>query len=340
MTLGTFTPRARVAGDKIDLRDSRFYGRPYLIQAVDYSDSYSSKMNEGGGTKLIEAVWADVLDVMTGTPLIHVRFTNGNIVDNLKEKIGTGVVLPVKIVKQQGGNFGGYAVLAELDPNEMAAAQNAYNNWGIVAQERARREQAAQAAAANTAPQQASPFGGQQQTPAFQNQPPAQGQGFGQPQFQQQAPAQGGAFGGQPPMQGNGFNQAPQGQPFQGAQSAGAFQAQGMDPAQAQQAVSAQYQQAPAQGQFQQQGAAFGQPMQDPNAGQFQQQAPSQGFGQPNQGFGQPNQGQFQQQAPAQGQPAFGQAPQGAFGQPPVQGQAPDAAAQQALNQLNSGNFS
>lgn len=345
MTLGTFTPKTRVAGDKIDLRNSANYNVPYLMQAVDYSDSFFSKMANNGAGANIEAVWADVLDCRTGRVYVNALFTAGNIVDNLKATVGSGTVLPVKIVRQTGGKFGGYAVLAELDPSEMAAANNAYQHWGMVAQERARREAAAQAAGAN----QPNQGFGQQQAPQFQGQQPVQAGGFGAPQqnqFQQQAPAQG--FG--QPAQGQGFapagtvnNQftdpnamqyqqqaAPQGQAFgqpaQGAQSAAAFQGQGMNPAQAQQAVAGQYQQqAPAQG-FSpaEAGSQFGAPAQ-----QFQGQPAQQGsqFGVPAQ---QP-----------QGQPAFGAPQQGGFGAPQVpQGQAPDAAAQNALAQLNGGQFS
>jgi hypothetical protein len=341
MTLGSFVPRSRVAGDKIDLRNQQFYNRPYLISAVDYNPTFHSKMKNEN----VEAVWADVLDLQTGSVLINVLFTNGAIVDNLKENVGTGVILPVKIEKQAGGNYGGYAVLAALTDQEAALANQVYNNggWNNVTQERARREAAAR------------PMGNVQQ-----NQP--QGSPFGgQPQDQQGAPF-GQAPQGQPfqqnqaPVAQQPFGQ-PQGQPFQGAQSTGAFQAQGTDPNQAQAAVAQQYQQP--------QGQPFGQPVQTAPAQQFQgqpqqNQAPAQGFGQPAQGFGQPAQGfgqpvqgdpnaQFPNaavpgQAPAWGQvpgydqmqAAQGQAPQG-FGQ--AQPPANDPAAQAALAALNSGQF-
>lgn len=310
MTLGSFVPRSRVAGDKIDLRNSAFYNRPYLISAVDYNPSFHSKMKNEN----VEAVWADVLDLQTGSVLINVLFTNGAIVDNLKENVGTGVILPVKIEKQAGGNYGGYAVLAALSDQEAAMANQVYNSggWNNVTQERARREAAARPMGNVQQNQpQGSPFGGQQDT-GFAQAPVAQqpfggqapqGQPF-QPFQQNQAPVAQQPFGGQAPQQGAPFsqpNQAPQGQPT------GAFQAQPFgQPTQAQQFQGATG------------SAEYGAPPQ-------QNQAPAQGFGQPVQGFqGQPD---------ASGQ--FG-APQG-FGQ--AQPPANDAAAQQALAQLNSGQF-
>lgn len=320
MTLGTFTPRSRVAGDKLDLRQQWVYGRPYLVQPVEYSDSFNSKMANNGQGAVIEAVWFDLLDVQTGQVLINVLTTSGALVDNFKSAVGSGTVLPLKLIRQTGGKFGGYAAPVELDPAEMAAASQAYNSWPMVAQERARREAAAQAAAGNN-PQGG--FGGQ--PPGFGGQAPQQG-------FQQQAPQGGGMFGGQAPQQGgfgapaSGFEQ-PQGQPQWGNQQ----------PNQApQQGGQTQFgNQAPAQGGapggFGGQAPQGGQFGGAPAQGQFQQQAPqNQGqFGGPVQGFqgqqgGQfgapqqdPNQGQFQQPAPGQNNPA----------------------AQAALNQLNSGQF-
>jgi hypothetical protein len=194
MTLGQFVPKTRVAGDKIDLRNAGFYNRPYLIQAQDYTDSFHSKMSNGGQGATVEAVWADVMDVQTGTILINVLFTNGAIVDNLKEQVGTGVVLPVKIVKRTGGKFGGYAALDALDGAELAQATAAYQNWGQVTAERARREAAAQ------------PQGVQGQQNPFQP-----GGSLNGVNVQQggQAPAPGGMFG----------TPAPQADPFQGQQA-------------------------------------------------------------------------------------------------------------------------
>ncbi|HEX2642616.1 MAG TPA: hypothetical protein VHU81_06470 [Thermoanaerobaculia bacterium] len=191
MTLGQFVPKTRVAGDKIDLRNAGFYNRPYLIQAQDYTDSFHSKMSNNGQGATLEAVWADVMDVQTGTILINVLFTNGAIVDNLKEQVGTGVVLPVKIVKRTGGKFGGYAALAALDGAELAQATAAYQNWGQVTAERARREAAAQPQGVQ------GPF-----------QPGGSLNGVNVQQGGQ-APAPGGMFG----------TPAPQADPFQGQQA-------------------------------------------------------------------------------------------------------------------------
>jgi hypothetical protein len=320
MTLGTFTPRSRVAGDKLDLRQQWVYNRPYLVQPVEYSDSFQSKMANNGQGATIEAVWFDLMDVQTGQVLINVLTTSGALVDNFKSAVGSGTVLPLKLTRVAGGKFGGYAAPVELEPAEMAAANQAYNNWGMVAQERARREQAAVAAAGNTG------FGGQ----------PQQG-------FQQQAPQnQGGMFGGQAPQQNQGGFGAP----------ASRFEQPGGQP----QWGNQQPNQAPAQGggfggQVPQQGFQQQAPAQQ---GQFGGQVPAQGFGNPGPA-NDPSQGQFGQQAPQGGQ--FGGAPaqqgfqqnQGQFGQPtqdPNQGQfqqpAPgqnNPAAQAALNQLNSGQF-
>lgn len=342
MTLGTFVARNRVAGDRMDLRNSAFYNRPYLISAVDFNPAFHSKMKGEN----VEAVWADILDLQTGSVLVNVLFTNGPIVDNLKENVGTGVILPVKIEKQAGGNYGGYAVLAALTDQEAALANQVYNNggWNNVTQERARREAAARPMGNVQQNQpQGSPFGGQQDTgfaqapvgqqgspfgqapqgqPFQQNQAPVAQQPFGQPN---QAPQQGAPFGGQPQGQ-------PFGNPVQDQQVAQYGAAQNPAP---QQGFG------PAQGQF---GTAMHQDMEQFNQAQapqgqpFQQnQAPAQGFGQPVQGFqGQPDaSGQFGQ--PQQAFQPQGQAPQQGFGQ--AQPPANDAAAQQALAQLNSGQF-
>lgn len=208
MTLGTFTPRTRVTGDKIDLRQSQWYGRPMLMRCNEYTDSFHSKMKNA----TVEAVWADVVDLASGTILINVLFTNGAIVDNLKEHAGTEVTLPVKISKQAGGQYGGYAVLEALTEPEQAQAGQWYQQyWGMVDQERAKREAAARPLQ-NAAPQQGAQFGAPAQgqfAPAQQGQ--VQYGNPGQPtQFGGQV-AQGGAPGGFPPAQQG--QPAPQGPP-------------------------------------------------------------------------------------------------------------------------------
>lgn len=330
MTLGTFTPRTRVAGDKIDLRNQQFYNRPFLVTAVEYNDAFHSKFANNGAGAPVEAVWVDVLDVLTGSVLINVLFTNGAIVDNLKENVSTGVILPVKISKRTGGQFGGYAALDPLTDAEAAQAQQAYQSgaWQRVAEERARREAAAKPM--GNLQQEQSPFGNQGQQAA-----PQQGGMFGQ---QNQAPA----FGN------------PQQNAFQGQAPASSFEQPGGQPQWNQQQAPAQNQGqfgGPVQG-FQGQPNQQGQfgapqqamPVQDPNpmAQQYPQAAPQQGF----QGQA-PQQNQFQQAAPQQDPNQFaGQAPQqNAFqGQAPAQqpmaGPQQDAAAQQALANLNSGQFS
>lgn len=329
MTLGTFTPRTRITGDKIDLRQTQWYDRPMLMRCNEYSDQFTSKMKQNAK---VEAVWADVVDLASGTILINVLFTNGAIVDNLKEYAGTETTLPVKIVKQAGGQYGGYAVLEALTEQEQAAAGQWYQQyWGLVDQERAKRE-AASRPLQNQGPGGFNPAQGQQGfAPANVNtgpsafQPnqqaaPQQGQ-FGQPTQGFGQVAQGGAPGGyNPPAQGQA--PTPQGPP------------PGQSPAQQLPHDQGQFaQQLPHdQGQFQQAGAP-GQYV-DPNAGQQ--------FQQPNQGqapaFGQPAQ-QSNFGAPGAGAPNPGQAP-GMFtdAPPPAdpnQGfQAPNA--QNMLAQLNN----
>lgn len=284
MTLGTFTPRTRITGDKIDLRQSQWYGRPMLMRCNEYSDSFSSKMQDG---KMVEAIWVDVVDLASGSILINCLFTSGVIVDNLKEHAGTEVTLPVKISKQAGGKFGGYAILEALTEQEQAAAGAWYQQyWGLVDQERAKREAAARPLQ-NQAPGGFNPaqgFAPANQAPAQQAAPPQQ--------FQQPAP-QGlphdqGQYGNQP----GAWAPNPQNDPNAGQQFA-----------QPQQAPAQQFQQADAPGQYV-----------DPNQGQ----APAQQFAQPGQApaFGQP--------APQQGQPSqgFGQAAQGGA---PGQGMFTDA---------------
>lgn len=325
MTLGTFTPRTRITGDKIDLRQQQWYNRPMLMRCNEYSDQFTSKMKQNAK---VEAVWADVVDLASGTILINVLFTNGAIVDNLKEYAGTETTLPVKIVKQAGGQYGGYAVLEALTEQEQAAAGQWYQQyWGLVDQERAKRE-AASRPLQNVAPGGFNPAQGQQGfAPAAQTAPPQQFQQpapqqgqFGQPTQGFGQVAQGGAPGGyNPPAQGQA--PAPQGPPpgqfpaqqlphdqGQFAQQPYGMGAKGYDPvgdaaqgngslaAQAQQAYQmaqgapqAQFQQAGAPGQYvdpnQGQAPAFGQ-AQGQAPGMFTDAPPP---ADPNQGFAAPN---------------------------------------------------
>lgn len=276
MTLGTFTPRTRITGDKIDLRQSQWYGRPMLMRCNEYSDSFVSKMKQNA---VVEAVWVDVVDLASGTILINCLFTSGAIVDNLKEHAGTEVTLPVKISKQAGGQYGGYAVLEALNESEQAAAGQWYQQyWGLVDQERAKREAAAR---------------------PLQNQAPG---GFNPAQSQQ---------GFNPVQSQQGFNPAQQATPPQQfapaaqnqAPAFGAPQGQQLPHDQGQFAQPAQQYADPNAGQFQQaapQGQGFGQPTQF--AGQVAQGgAPGQAPGgqgmftdapppvDPNQGFAAPN---------------------------------------------------
>lgn len=299
MTLGTFTPRTRITGDKIDLRQQQWYNRPMLMRCNEYSDQFTSKMK---GNAKVEAVWADVVDLASGTILINVLFTNGAIVDNLKEYAGTETTLPVKIVKQAGGQFGGYAVLEALTEQEQAAAGQWYQQyWGLVDQERAKRE-AASRPLQNQAPGGFNPAQGQQGfAPAAQTAPPQQFQQpapqqsqFGQPtQFGGQV-AQGGAPGGyNPPAQGQA--PAPQGPPpgQYPAQQLPHDQGQfGQQQVAAGMGGSAEYG-APPQGQSaftqlaQQPGSGFGAPVEQPYGGVMQGTPTAaalagQGFGQMN----------------------------------------------------------
>jgi hypothetical protein len=219
MQLQNFQPKARITGDKMDLRN--YYGRPLLVRVNEYVPDFTSQKYPNPKP----VVFVDVVDLMSGSIFINALWGGGAVVDNLMEYAGTEVVLPLVANEAQGAT-NKYISLAALDDNTAAmAAQWANANWGVVEQTRQQRMAAAQAA---------QPM--QQQAPQnqFQQQPAAQ-PGFapigvqGQPaQVQQQAPAQsfGGpvqGFQGQPNQQGQ-FQQAPnnlqptapQGQPMQG----------------------------------------------------------------------------------------------------------------------------
>lgn len=262
MMLQNFQPKARITGDKMDLRN--YFGRPLLVRVTEYAPEFSSQAFPTPKP----VVFADVVDLISGQIFINCLWGGGAVVDNLKEHAGTDVVLPLMAQSATGGSGRSYISLTALDDATAAAAGQWYQqNWGMVEQTRQQRMAAAQAAqpapqqnqfqqaapvqgqmvntGANfvnggqsqpvqTAPQQAAPvqqgFSQPQQgfAPA-QGQQPVQ-QGFGQPAPQQQqgfAPAQ-----GQAPVQGMFSDQMPPAQPGQGFAAP-----QGTDPAAAQAAL-------------------------------------------------------------------------------------------------------
>lgn len=222
MTLGTFQPRARVQGDKLNLQ--QYAGRPLLVRTTEYVPDFSSQAYPNPKP----VVFADVVDLISGQIFINVLWGAGAVVDNLKDKAGTEEVVPVK-----AGNITSpksqrtYIALFPLEGGELDAAVGWYNtSWAVVDQTRAQRQAAAAAAAPaqNAAPQgqfqqpqapatppinqaPAQQFGGPVQ--GFQGQPNPQGQ-FAQPAAAQAPATQFGAPATQPPA-----NPAyvPQGQP-------------------------------------------------------------------------------------------------------------------------------
>lgn len=232
MTLQNFTPKARITGDKMDLRD--YYNRPLLVRVNEYVDGFVSPKYPNPKP----VVFVDVVDLASGQIFINALWGGGAVVDNLKENAGTDVVLPLKAVQAQGAT-NKYIALQPLDDATAAAAGQWYQqNWGVVEQTRQQRMAVAQAAA--PAPQQ-NQF--QQPAPQQQGFQPVQQvqQGFGQPVPEPQAQPQQGfggpvpGFQGQPNQQGQfgapGLAQpvqqpAPQqgfGQPVQGQTQPGMF---------------------------------------------------------------------------------------------------------------------
>lgn len=238
MTLGTFQPRARVQGDKLNLQ--QYAGRPLLVRTTEFVPDFSSQAYPNPKP----VVFADVVDLISGQIFINVLWGAGAVVDNLKDKAGTEEVIPVKAGNVTSPKSGrSYIALFPLEGGELDAAVGWYNtSWAVVDQTRMQRQQ--QAAAAAPAPAGA-PAQGQFQQPAAQpqfNQAPAQQfaqpqQGFqpspvqDQPQYAQpaQAPAtQFGAPATQPPAN-PAYAPAPQGQPQFGqpqAQPAQVYQPQ------------------------------------------------------------------------------------------------------------------
>lgn len=264
MTLQHFQPKARITGDKMDLRN--YYGRPLLVRVNEFVPDFSSQQYPNPKP----VVFVDVVDLISGQIFINSLWGGGAVVDNLREHAGTQVVLPLMAQQANSGQGRSYIALVALDDNTAAlAGQWHAANWGTVEQTRAQRMAAAQAAA----PAQQAPAQNQFQQAAQQPQ-----QGFGQPaqnQVQQPAaqPQQGfggpvPGFQGQPNAQGQ-FAQTPNNlQPAQGQQPA-----QGFGQPQAQQPNYAQPN-------IQQQPANAG--------GMFSDQQPPM---QPGQGFGNPQAG-------------------------------------------------
>ncbi len=199
MTLQNFQPKARITGDKMDLRN--YFGRPLLVRVTEFVPDFTSQSFPTPKP----VVFADVVDLVSGQIFINCLWGGGAVVDNLKEHAGTDVVLPLMAQNATGGSGRNYIALTALDDATAAAAGQWYQqNWGTVEQTRQQRMAAAQAAQ----PQQTVAPVNQPQQVQFQNQPQNTGQGFGNPQGNQIQPQQG--FGG--PVQGF------QGQPNQQGQ--------------------------------------------------------------------------------------------------------------------------
>ena len=176
MTLGTFQPRARVQGDKLNLQ--QYAGRPLLVRTTEFVPDFSSQAYPNPKP----VVFADVVDLISGQIFINVLWGAGAVVDNLKDKAGTEEVIPVKAGNVTSPKSGrSYIALFPLEGGELDAAVGWYNtNWAHVDNTRAQRQaQAAAAAPANVNPA-ATPM-----------QPPNAGVGaqFAQPTQQHQAPA-------------------------------------------------------------------------------------------------------------------------------------------------------
>lgn len=269
MTLGTFQPKARMSGDKLDLR--QYAGRPLLVRTVDFDPAFSSP----NYPEPKPVVFVDVVDLISGQIYISALWGAGAVVDNLKDKAGTEEVVAVKAANVPSTKRAGthYVALFPLEAGELEAATGWYNqNWAIVDQTRAQRQ--AQAAPAQ-APQPQYNQAPAAQPQSFQGQPNPQGQ-FAQPQY---APAQAPAtqFGAPATQPSASPAYAPVAQgPAQGytvGQPAPAPQQFGAPQAQA--APAPQY--APAQGFGAPQGGVFSDVPPGPPAGAAPQFAPPQG---------------------------------------------------------------
>lgn len=179
MTLGTFQPRARVQGDKLNLQ--QYAGRPLLVRTMEYVPDFASQAYPNPKP----VVFADVVDLITGQIFINVLWGAGAVVDNLKDKTGTEEVVPVKAGNVTSPKSGrSYIALFPLEAGELDAAVGWYNaNWAHVDATRVQRQAAAAAAVPAAGVPAAQPQ--VQQAPGFQPQsaPPQQ------PQYQPAAPA-------------------------------------------------------------------------------------------------------------------------------------------------------
>jgi hypothetical protein len=177
MTLGTFQPRARVQGDKLNLQ--QYAGRPLLVRTTEFIPDFASQAYPNPKP----VIFADVVDLISGQIFINVLWGAGAVVDNLKDKAGTEEVVPVKPGNVNSPKSGRtYIALFPLEGGELDAAVGWYNtNWAHVDQTRAQRQ--AQAAAAAPAPQAQPPV----QTPVYQPQAAPQ---FGAPAYTPQPQAQ------------------------------------------------------------------------------------------------------------------------------------------------------
>lgn len=184
MTLGTFQPRQRISGDKLPLNS--YIGRPLLVRTNEYVEAFTSQAYPNPKP----VVFCDVVDLISGQIFINVLWGGGAVVDNLKEFAGTETIMPVKPGQGSGQSGRTYQTLLALEGQEAQAASQWYNAyWGLVDQERAKREAASRPLQAAAPVQNAAPA--QQQYAAPQGQPlPHDQQGYAAPAAQQGPPPQ------------------------------------------------------------------------------------------------------------------------------------------------------
>lgn len=138
MALGTYTQKARIESDKLDLRD--YYGRPLLVKVREFRTGFTSQRFPNPK----DVVIVDAVDLMAAAQAVQQGRTpstvedgvyigplwgGGAVVDNLKDNAGRDITLPVMAVKAKAARGNDYIALAALEGQAQALAEAIYQRY-------------------------------------------------------------------------------------------------------------------------------------------------------------------------------------------------------------------
>jgi len=140
MTLGQFVNKPRIESDRVKATD--LTNRPLLVLVNECLKDFTSQAYPDPK----DVITLDVADLSTGRIYIGPLWGAGRVVDSLKPYAGSGQVMPVKLVEIQG-KARVYLGVEALAGAELAMAQQWFASYPTaMADQRAQKEMAAQAA--------------------------------------------------------------------------------------------------------------------------------------------------------------------------------------------------